>query len=469
MNFLLLIIGAYFLYFSFAYDDEKLLGSAGRSMLLLFVLCKINTAEVVPTLVYPLWRASLLSLSAMLALTIIEFMLGYAEKQIKTHEKTLMWIGVLCLFFSGLIFDDQLISLVSFTIMFLFNVYCLAMIVSKQVRQKLFRSWLGGFYFLSFLVAYAAFMHDFMLMPGHGELMNYLHKWVNLSALSREEIFVAHTGVVLLFCSMVMIVVERYQASRDYAEREADRIYGALTRNEAELRTILDQQNSVQATHIIQNERQRLLFEIHTGIGLRLQEGYQRALEDRLTPAQFVDVFQDCIDDMRLIMDCISMRPRAEIDIIVGAMLHRMQPRMVRQGIELYVEPHRRLGDGVALTDVQCLYVGRMIQSSLTHALRLDGCTKVVLSSRETTDSLFVCCLLHGSGQIGAQTHPAHQAYYQDLAKRSLSLRGRLRLMKTTDGSGMAILIKRRAKVPMAGTIEDPAFQSLMKPVASSL
>ena len=146
-----------------------------------------------------------------------------------------------------------------------------------------------------------------------------------------------------------------------------------------------------------------------------------------------------------------------------------MQPRMVRQGIELYVEPHRRLGDGVALTDVQCLYVGRMIQSSLTHALRLDGCTNVVLSSRETTDGLFVCCLLHGPNLAHAQTHPAHQAYYQDLTKRSLSLRGRLRLMKTTDGSGMAILIKRRAKVPMAGTIEDPAFQSLMKPVASSL
>jgi len=30
----------------------------------------------------------------------------------------------------------------------------------------------------------------------------------------------------MLFFSMVMIVVERYQAARDYGEKEADRIYG---------------------------------------------------------------------------------------------------------------------------------------------------------------------------------------------------------------------------------------------------
>ena len=109
-------------------------------------------------------------------------------------------------------------------------------------------------------------MHDFMLMPGHGELLEWLHDTFFLLPLFREEIFVAHAGVIMLFFSMLMIVVERYQSARDYAENEADRIYAALTRNEADLRTMLDQQHLVESTQIIQNERQRLLFEIHTGI-----------------------------------------------------------------------------------------------------------------------------------------------------------------------------------------------------------
>ena len=464
MNFLLLLIGLYLVNFSLIYNDEKLLGLAGRSMLLLSFLCTVNLAPEIPAFLYPLWRATLLVLSAALTATIIEFMLAYADKEINSREKTLMLISILCMFFSALIFDDQFTSFVSFTVMLLFNIYCLVMIFSSQVRQKLFKSRLGFFYFVSFFIAYLTFMHDFMLMPGHAAMMDFMQPLFFLPVSFREEIFISHAGVLMLFFSMVMIVVERYQAARDYAEKEADRIYGALTHNEAELRMMLDQQHMVQSTHIIQYERQRLLFEIHTGIGLRLQEGYQRAVEDRLTPAQFVDVFQDCIDDMRLIMDCISMRPRAEIDVIIGAIVHRMQPRMVKQGIELYVEPHRRIGEGATLSDVQCLYAGRIIQASLMHALRLPGCQQVVLVSRETSNSLFLCCRKIGAGLVKADLQQMRQVYYRELHKRASGLNGRLRMIETDDGLGMVLYMKRRSGSSVPETVADPAFLSIFNP-----
>ena len=240
MNFLLLIIGFYLVNFSFAYKDEKLLGLAGRSMLLLAILCTLNLAQNVPTLIYPLWRALLLAFSATLTATIIEFMLVYADKEIKPHEKILMNISILCIFFSALIFNDRFSSFASFTVMLLFNIYCFLVIMTRQVRQKHFKSVLGIFYFISFTIAYITFMHDFMLMPGHGELLEWVDGLFNLPPWFREEMFVAHAGVIMLFFSMLMIVVERYQSARDYADNEADRIYAALTRNEADLRTMLD-------------------------------------------------------------------------------------------------------------------------------------------------------------------------------------------------------------------------------------
>ena len=447
MNFLLLIIGFYLVNFSFAYKDEKLLGLAGRSMLLLAVLCTLNLAQNVPTLIYPLWRALLLGFSVTLTATIIEFMLVYAEKEIKPHEKTLMNIAILGIFFSALIFNDRFSSFASFTVMLLFNIYCLFMILTKQVRQKLFKSYLGIFYLISFIIAYVTFMHDFMLMPGHGELLEWLHETFFLPPLFREEIFVAHAGVIMLFFSMLMIVVERYQSARDYAETEADRIYAALTRNEADLRTMLDQQHLVESTQIIQNERQRLLFEIHTGIGMRLQEGYQRAVEDRLTSAQFVDVFQDCIDDMRLIMDCISMRPHVEIDIIIGAMLHRMQPRMIKSGIEIHIDPHRRSSEAKHLTDVQCLYAGRMMQACLTKALRNKDCTTVTIRSHETSNSLFICCF-EKSPILSEQTFQTmSQSNQGEYYNRPAALGLRLRRLNSKNGSGMAMYMRIHSKV----------------------
>ena len=442
MNFLLLIIGFYLVNFSFAYKEEKLLGLAGRSMLLLAILCTLNLTQNVPTLIYPLWRALLLAFSATLTATIIEFMLVYAEKEIKPHEKTLMNIAILGIFFSALIFNDRFSSFASFTVMLFFNIYCIFMIYTEQVRQKLFKSFLGIFYFISFLIAYVTFMHDFILMPGHGELLDWFHSIFYFPPILREEIFVAHAGVIMLFFSMLMIVVERYQSARDYAENEADRIYAALTRNEADLRTMLDQQHFVESTQIIQNERQRLLFEIHTGIGVRLQEGYQRAVEDRLTPAQFVDVFQDCIDDMRLIMDCISMRPQVEIDIIIGAIIHRMQPRMIKRGIEIEMEPHRRSGDAQYLTDVHCLYVGRILQACLAKALRNKDCFKITIRSQETPKSLFMVCQEKCSNPNYQDFKNISQPSQSEFYNRPTGLRARIRRINSEDEFGLALYMR---------------------------
>ena len=464
MNFLLLIIGFYLVNFSFTYKDEKLLGLAGRSMLLMAILCTLNLAQNVPTLVYPLWRALLLAFSAALTATIIEFMLVYADKGIKAHEKILMNIAILSIFFFALIFNDRFSSFASFTVMLMFNIYCLIVIATRQVRQKLFKSFLGLFYFISFLVAYVTFMHDFMLMPGHGELLEWVHGNFYLPAWFREEVFVAHAGVIMLFFSMLMIVVERYQSARDYAENEADRIYAALTRNEAELRTMLDQQHMVESTQIIQNERQRLLFEIHTGIGMRLQEGYQRAVDDELTHGQFVDVFQDCIDDMRLIMDCISMRPRAEIDIIIGAMLHRMQPRMVNRGIEIQIAPHRRWGDGDYLNDVQCLYAGRMLQACLTQILRRQNCSEVIISSHETPDSLFIACYANGDALTDETVLQMSQSRQGEFYNRPAVLGMQYRRFKHGQGAGMAMYMKLKPKILHQTTDEAPAWVPHLKP-----
>ena len=449
MNFLLLIIGFYLVNFSFAYKEEKLLGLAGRSMLLLAILCTLNLTQNIPTLLYPLWRALLLAFSATLTATIIEFMLVYAEKEIKPNEKNLMNIAILGIFFSALIFNDRFTSFTSFTVMLFFNIYCIFMILTKQVRQKLFKSFLGIIYFISFLIAYATFMHDFMLMPGHGELLEWFHNIFYLPPIFREELFVAHAGVIMLFFSMLMIVVERYQSARDYAENEADRIYAALTRNEADLRTMLDQQHLVESTQIIQNERQRLLFEIHTGIGKRLQEGYKRAIEDRLTSTQFVDVFQDCIDDMRLIMDCISMRPHVEIDIIIGAIIHRMQPRMMKRGIQIEMEPHRRLGDAQNLTDVHCLYVGRILQACLAKALRNQDCSMITIRSQETPKSILMLCLEKSSFMNYENFINNSELSLSMFYNRSTGLGARIRRFKSKDGFGLALYIRIQSK---AGT-----------------
>ncbi len=443
MTFLLVMLGLFLFSFNSLFPSERLLGMSGRAMLLTATLMSVQLVTEIPAELYALWRGLVIGLIGLLVSGVVEFLREYSGQRVLGNEKKIVLSYVAFLSIMGFAFNDAVASMASmFGIGFLLT-YCFCSLLWMLAKGSLLQSKIGILYFVSFMITDTLFFRDFMLLPGNAAMFDGVKRIVNIPPFLQEEIYFSPSALMLLLFSMMAVVIQRYQAAREYEEAEAVRIYGALAQSEAELRTMLGQQHAVESAQVVQTERQRLLLEIHDGIGMQLAEGYRRASEGKLTSVQFADVFQICIDDMRLIMDCISMRPRADMEVILGSLLHRLQPRLAKSGIEVDYRPFKRQQAHLGLSDVQCLHAGRIVQECLIAALQHQACHRVVLVLRESARGIFI--YIHDNGApVAGQDGAVRLAQQTELRKRAASLGSKIRFHHGQHGHATALLYRFR-------------------------
>ena len=441
MTFLLVLMGIFLFWFNSVFPNERLLGLSGRIMLLTATLMSVQMMAEIPAEFYSLWRGVVVGLIGLLVSGAVEFLREYSGQRVLGNEQKIVLVYVVCLSLVAFVFNDAMASKVSMLGVAFLLTYCFTSLMWMLLRGSLLQSKIGMLYFACFMITDTLFLRDFMVLPGNASMFESAKRLVSIPPFLQEEIFFSPSALMLLLFSMMAVVIQRYQAAREYEEAEAVRIYGALAQSEAELRTVLGQQHAVESAQVVQSERQRLLLEIHDGIGAQLADGYRRASEGKLTSGQFADVFQYCIDDMRLIMDCISMRPRAEMEVILGSLLHRLQPRLAKSGIGVDYRPFKRQQSHLGLSDVQCLHAGRIVQECLIAALQHQACNRVVLVLRESARGIFIYAHDNGAAYAG-QDGEARRAQQAELRKRAASLGSTIRFHHGDHGHATALLYR---------------------------
>ena len=441
MTFQLVLMGIFLFWFNSVFPNERLLGLSGRIMLLTATLMSVQMMAEIPAEFYSLWRGVVVGLIGLLVSGAVEFLREYSGQRVLGNEQKIVLGYVVCLSLVAFVFNDAMASKVSMLGVAFLLTYCFTSLMWMLLRGSLLQSKIGMLYFACFMITDTLFLRDFMVLPGNASMFDSAKRLVSIPPFLQEEIFFSPSALMLLLFSMMAVVIQRYQAAREYEEAEAVRIYGALAQSEAELRTVLGQQHAVESAQVVQSERQRLLLEIHDGIGAQLADGYRRASEGKLTSGQFADVFQYCIDDMRLIMDCISMRPRAEMEVILGSLLHRLQPRLAKSGIGVDYRPFKRQQSHLGLSDVQCLHAGRIVQECLIAALQHQACNRVVLVLRESARGIFIYAHDNGAAYAG-QDGEARRAQQAELRKRAASLGSTIRFHHGDHGHATALLYR---------------------------
>jgi signal transduction histidine kinase len=109
-------------------------------------------------------------------------------------------------------------------------------------------------------------------------------------------------------------------------------------------------------------ERQRIMQDIHDGLGSQLVSSLSMAERGQLGPAQTAELLRSCIDDLRLAIDTLA---EADVNLAVtaGDLRFRMEPRMRAAGLKLR-------WDTAGLPDDLLLPGTRVLQESLSNAVK---------------------------------------------------------------------------------------------------
>ncbi|MEO7642744.1 MAG: ATP-binding protein, partial [Ramlibacter sp.] len=158
----------------------------------------------------------------------------------------------------------------------------------------------------------------------------------------------------------VVLTLNRAERSNEELEQHVARKTTELELSYAQLRA--NEQESVRV-----HERERLLRDMHDGLGAQLMTALRGVERGALAPAQIAQSLQDSLDELRLLMDSTDMGhylPGA-----LAAWRNRWDGRLAAAGVTLDWRIDESL-DQVQLSSEKAMQVMRILQEAATNIVK---------------------------------------------------------------------------------------------------
>jgi signal transduction histidine kinase len=134
------------------------------------------------------------------------------------------------------------------------------------------------------------------------------------------------------------------------------------------------------------------------------------------------------------------------MEVILGSLLHRLQPRLSKLGIDVDYRPLKRQQAHHGLSDVQCLHAGRIVQGCLIAAMQHQACDRVILVLRENAQGIFICVYDNGA-PLSAEDMQIRLDQETELSQRATALGSSIRFYNGPYGHATALLYSSSRKL----------------------
>jgi signal transduction histidine kinase len=192
----------------------------------------------------------------------------------------------------------------------------------------------------------------------------------------------------LIYRRYVNAIAEVEQLNANLAQR--------LQSREAELDLSHQRLREIERQQTISDERQRLMQDMHDGLGSSLISAIRMADRGGMSDAQVKQVLKDCLDDLKLTID--SMEPiEADLLLLLATLRFRLEPRLEETGIALLwkVEEIPTLA---WLDPSNALHILRIVQESIANILRHTRATEIRVDVAREANGVRVSIGDNGSG-----------------------------------------------------------------------
>jgi len=250
------------------------------------------------------------------------------------------------------------------------------------------------------------------------------------------------THIVPLFVVMGWILTRRFVRSLNETdalnvnleERVAER-HAELEREQGKLQALTREQT-------IGEERERIIADMHDGLGARLISTLGKVEHSDATAQQVATALRECIDDLRLAID--SLQPTDDdLLSVLGNLRYRLENRLRTHGIALDWQV-REVPKLTCLTPRNVLHLLRILQEAFTNIVQHAQARHIRVATAVDAERVKIDVVDDGRGFDVDQAENAGKA--QGLAKmrgRAKTIGGDLLVMPTPTGTTLSLLLPR--------------------------
>jgi signal transduction histidine kinase len=184
----------------------------------------------------------------------------------------------------------------------------------------------------------------------------------------------------IIFGAFLYIMQRRYlTARRSLVELNAS-LDQRLQQRETELAAQHRKLMGIEQERIVQQERQRIMRDMHDGIGTTLMSSLALAEHGELAPARTAAILRESLDELKLVID--SLEPiDDDITTLLAALRYRFGQRIEDAGIKI-VWDMAELPPLPWLAPSHALQVLRIVQEALANVIKHARASEITISAR---------------------------------------------------------------------------------------
>ncbi len=247
---------------------------------------------------------------------------------------------------------------------------------------------------------------------------------------------------VMIFLSVVMgwILTNRFVAALNAAETLNVELEDRVARKQAELEQHYGRLQEMERASAIAEERQRMMSEMHDGIGSQLIATLDLAEQGETLKGEIARGLREVLDGLRLTID--SLEPTGDdLLAVLGSLRYRLEGRLRRQGIALdwQVADLPRLP---SLTPHHVLHILRILQEAFTNIAKHARAKGVTVRTGFTDQHLVISVADDGCGFAAGHREGRGVA---SMRRRAEALGARLSITPTALGTTLSLALSRSA------------------------
>jgi len=170
----------------------------------------------------------------------------------------------------------------------------------------------------------------------------------------------------------------------DDAERLNRELEGRVREKREDLAANYERLRTLERAQAVVAERDRIMRDMHDGMGGQLVSTLALVDGGHGTPAQIAEALRDALDDLRLVID--SLDPlEGDLLTLLGAMRARLEPRLGRHGIHFDWQV-ADLPPLVGFGPERALQALRIVQEAVTNVVKHAGASTITVRTGEGPD-----------------------------------------------------------------------------------
>ena len=227
------------------------------------------------------------------------------------------------------------------------------------------------------------------------------------------------------------ILVNRFARNLNGYEKLNVELEGRVVQKHAELEENYKRMNQLERQSAIVEERQRIMRDMHDGLGAQLISTLSLVEHGDLAKEQLAAVLRECLDDLRLTIDSLESTEN-DLLTVLGNFRYRLEPRLKSSGIQLdwQVQDLPKLA---CLTPQNVLHVLRILQEAFTNILKhaRANTVKVETGIAGAPGKVYVSVSDNGIGL--SNEHPGHGL--ANMRRRAQAIGGTLDIVSAATGT----------------------------------